>query len=219
MSLIMSETSGLRLLLMGAPAAFLLMVMSPFSQVYAQEEVYTAELKPVNQQVSETAPVGRAEFRLEDDALTITVTASNLKPDTMYLQHLHGFMNGDDAACATPEHDLNNDGIIDIKEAEQVSGMDMIPITDNPVGLEIITDTYPVSSSEGVIQYSRTVSMSELKNSVKNRYGVDDLDLEDMVFMLHGVSPDMALPDSVKSAHGLPPQATLPIACGEIQER
>lgn len=219
MSLTMSETSRMRLLLMGALAVFLLMAMSAFSQACAQDKVYTAELKPVNRQITETAPVGRAEFRLRDDALTITVTAANLKPDTMYLQHLHGFMNGDDAACATPEQDLNDDGIIDIKEAEQASGMDMIPMTDDPVSLEILTDTYPVSSPEGVVRYSRTVSMSELKNSVKNRYGVDDLDLEDMVFMLHGVRPDMALPDSVKSTHGLPPQQTLPIACGELQER
>lgn len=199
-----------------ALAAIIASIAPLRAQEEQSDEVYVAELQAVNTTVSEMTPAGRAEFRVTGDNLTITVTEQGLAPDTMYMQHLHGFMNDEDAKCATSEEDFNKDGIVDIREAAVASGIDMIPMTDDPASLEINSKTYPKTNDQGMIQYTQTVSLPELREAVKAKYGVEELDLEDMVFMLHGIAPEKELPGTVKSEHGLPPQAVLPIACGKI---
>lgn len=182
------------------------------------EEKYAAELKPMNQQVAGNAASGKAEFRIKDDTIVISITAKGLTPSIMHLQHYHGFTEGKDAVCPAKEQDVNKDGVIDLIETEKTSGVTLVPFHDNPANLTIKTDTYPVAGSDGTVQYQQTVSLARLRVAVKQKYGMSDVQLEKMVVFLHGVDPKTSLPASLRSLPDVPGHVTLPVACGEIKK-
>jgi hypothetical protein len=64
-------------------------------------------------------------------------------PDTMHLQHSHGFKDNRQATCPTEATDTNHDGIIDLIEIEPRSWTTMVPFHDDSVSMEIVRDTCP----------------------------------------------------------------------------
>jgi hypothetical protein len=135
----------------------------------------------------------------------------------MHLQHFHGFTDGRDAVCPDATADVNNDRIIDLVETEAVSGVTLVPFNDNPVNLEIKTDTYPVADAQGQVSYRNTFSLNALQSAMRETYGIADPLLENRVVYIHGIAQDVALPNTVQSLPEVPAHVTLPVACGAIQ--
>lgn len=180
---------------------------------------YVARLHALNTKVTGMQTTGEARFTISGDSLTISVTARHVPPDMMHLQHFHGFTTGKNAICATTAADRNHDGIIDLIETEPTSGTTMVPFTDDPVSMEIATDTYPKASADGSYHYRKTVSLEALEAAFAKQYPGQKLDLAHRVVYVHGVPPSTTLPASAASLGTIPAQVTVPIACGKIVRR
>lgn len=180
--------------------------------------VYEVNLSGLNSAANEARIIrGTAKFEVQDNQLMITVNAEGLEPNTMHLQHLHSFEAGEEASCPSGmEADANKDGIIDLIETRESAGITMIPLHDNPVSMEIKTETYPTADDEGKISYQQTVNLDELSSAYKDKFGLDTLDLTRHVIFIHGIGADATLPESVQSLPEVPAHVTLPVACGEI---
>lgn len=175
--------------------------------------VYRAELHPLNESVTGYSPSGTVTLTHDGDSLTISVTASNLPPG-MHLMHYHGFVDGHKATCVTMAQDTNKDSILDDTETMSVSGITLVPFTDDPVSLKINSDTYPVADSSGNLTYEKTVSYDALVNALSAEHGITEPVFENRVVYIHGANVD--LPETVMSLPDVPATVTLPIACGEF---
>jgi hypothetical protein len=162
---------------------------------------------------------GEARFTVTGDSLTISITARHVPPGMMHLQHFHGFTSSRTATCPTPAADKNHDGVVDLIETEPTSGTTMVPFTDDPVSMEIMTDSYPKASADGTYEYRKTVSMSALEAAFAKAFDGQKLDLDRRVVFVHGVPPTTTLPASAASLGTIPAQVTVPIACGQIFRR
>lgn len=187
-------------------------------QASAKAETYVARLTPLNSSVTKVETSGEAKFTIQGDNLTVTIDVKNAPPGIAHLQHFHGFKTGDkNATCATAEADANRDGVIDLIETEPVAGTTMVPFHDNPVSMEIPSETYPKASADGSYRYEKTISLKGLKDAFRGAFD-QDLDLDRRVVFIHGISPDTKLPDTVASLGQIPAHVTLPIACGAIEK-
>jgi hypothetical protein len=178
---------------------------------------YIAHLRALNTKVTGMRPSGEARFTITGDSLTIDVTMQHVPPDIAHLQHFHGFPNGKNATCATMAADTSHDGIVDLIETEPSSGTTMVPFTDDPVNMEIVTDTYPSASADGSYHYIKTVSLMALEAAFAKKYPGQKLNFTRRVVYVHGVPPTTKLPASVASLGTIPAQVTIPIACGKIE--
>lgn len=178
---------------------------------------YVAELKPLNADKLGRAAKGTATLKVEQGQLRIRVKAQGLAPDTVHLQHYHGFPDGKDTRCPTDGDDANGDGYIDLVETEPVAGTTLVPFHKNPVSLKIKAHSYPKADSQGRMEYEGTASIDKLEQSLADKHGISDIDFDKRVVFLHGTAKKADLPDSVRSLPGVPAQVTLPVACGEIR--
>ncbi len=181
------------------------------------EEVYRAEIRPLNTDITGRNPQGTALFEVYKEEITVTVSLRDMPPGIPHMQHLHGFVDGREAQCPASDADVNNDGAIDLLETEAVMGLTLIPLHDEPAHLAI-QGTYPRAGQDGVLSYTQRIPREHLASALKTKHGLEELDLDDMVIVIHGVEPATLLPPSVKTLPGAPAQATLPIACGSLEE-
>jgi hypothetical protein len=92
----------------------------------------------------------------------------------------------------------------------------MVPFHDDPVSMQIPSDTYPVASPKGAYHYEKTVPLNALQEAFAKSFGEKDLALDRRVVFIHGVLDTSKLPATVASLGKIPAQVTLPIACGKI---
>jgi len=183
----------------------------------AVPKVYIAHLQPLNSKTTGKQTAGIARFTVRGDSLTISINVRNAPADMTHLQHFHGFTDGRDAACATQDADANHDDVVDLMETEPMSGTTMVPFTDDPVSMVVVTDAYPKADASGSYQYSKTVSLSALEKAFTEKFSGQQLALDHRVVYIHGVPADTKLPSTAASLGTIPAQVTLPIACGKIE--
>lgn len=106
-----------------------------------QTVTYAVRLAPLNTGVTKLNTTATAQFAIKGDVLTISVEAQGLPPGMMHLQHFHGFKDNHAARCPTRIADTNHDGVIDLIETEPMAGTTMVPLHDDPAGMEIVRDT------------------------------------------------------------------------------
>lgn len=180
---------------------------------------YTADIVEINPQLTKMEVNGTASFIVSDGKLYITIIVKGLEPSMMHLMHIHGFKDSNqESYCAGEEADLNNDGIIDLMETHMASGVTLIPFNAHPADLKILSDSYPVANKNGLTTYRMAVSMEALKAAVKEKYGMENLSLENRIIYIHGVPKSTPMPESVQSLPNVPAQVTIPLACGEIKK-
>lgn len=177
---------------------------------------YIALLYPMNSSTIGSSTVGKAQFAIDGDNLTVRINVANAPPDTVHWQHIHGFVDGSKAECPTNTADINGDGIIDLIETAPASGTTMIPLNGDPVAMDVTGKGYPKASDDGTYMYQKTLSLKALKAAFAKQFKGQQLDLADRVIYVHGVPSNAKLPDSVSSLPGAPAQVTIPIACGQI---
>ena len=178
---------------------------------------YVAHLAPVNAKASGTQTTGEARFSIRGDKLTISIKVKGAQPDLVHWQHFHGFKDNKPASCPGASADVNGDGVIDIVETEPASGTTMVPFDANPVGMDVAHGDYPKASAKGTYKYHATVSLKALDAAFHKAFGASNLDLDQRVVMIHGVSAQTKLAASVASLGTIPASVTLPIACGRIE--
>ncbi len=196
---------------------FLTLFFCRKGETLPEPTVYQANLLSMNESVTGRKAFGSARLKLYRDSLTIKVHASELAPGIMHLQHYHGFIDGRDAVCAGKEQDKNGDGIIDLIETQEVSGVTIVPFHDDPSSLKIESDAYPVADSAGNIVYKKKVILIDLENALRKNFDINELQLDKRVVYIHGISPDVSLPETVQSLPGVPAHVTLPVACGILR--
>lgn len=184
----------------------------------SEKVVYKVELAGLNSEVTGQETTGKAEFVVEGNTMKVTIDVKNAPPGMQHWQHFHGFVNGDNAKCATASDDENEDGIIDVIETESASGTTMVPFNDAPVGMQVPTDTYPEADDDGNYHYESEILLEDLETAFADAFNDEDLQLDKRVLYIHGVS-DGDLPDSVESIGDIPAATTLPIACGKIEKQ
>ena len=103
----------------------------------AQAETYKAHLTGINESKLGSKPEGDATFKVVGDNLEVHITMRGVPRDIEHWEHFHGFPDGRDATCVTPEMDANHDSFIDLGETEAVSGTTMVPFNDRPEEMKI----------------------------------------------------------------------------------
>lgn len=202
---------------LGILAALLAAGCAMLGRDQGPQKVYRAEIRPLNSEAVGYTPTGTAMFEVYEDVLTVTVSLRGLPPDMEHMQHLHGFVADEDASCPGMDADVNNDGFIDLLETEQAAGRTLIPLHDEPANLAL-QGRYPRAGTDGTQTYAQSIPLEVLKSNVKEKYGIEELDLDDLVIMVHGLPQDARVPPTVKTLPGAPSEATLPIACGKLKE-
>ncbi len=182
-------------------------------------EVFKATLMPMNTNFLVTSPSGEVELRVEGETVVIDVVAEGLPAGMMHLQHFHGFADGSAASCPGSDADMNNDGVIDVIEAESSAGITMVPFHDDPANMDIPSEAYPTADDQGAYRYNQSVSLNTLSAAFQEMFGDNELYLENRVVFIHGLPENAELPDSVQSIPGAPAQMTVPIACGELSRQ
>ena len=197
-------------------ALFAVSISYAQKQSVGETHAYVAEINAINPQLTNSKVSGQAIFIVADGQLKITIVVKGVSPG-MHLQHIHGFISGQAAICPPANADKNGDGIIDLVETEPSAGTTLIPFNGAPIELKIKSDTYPVAGKNGILTYEMTVPLAQLNAAIKKEYGIDKLDLEHRVIIIHGVPEGTSLPNTVQSLPGVPAYVTVPIACGEIK--
>lgn len=180
------------------------------------DEIYTADLQPMNAALTRHETTGKAEFVIHGDELTITVNVKDAPPNITHWQHFHGFKGSAAASCATQAADTNGDGIVDLIETESASGTTMVPFDDSPSAMNVAHGVYPQASPTGSYEYRKAVSIEALAAAFAKAFDGQKLDLDKRVVLIHGVPSDTKLPSTVQSLGPIPAHVTVPIACGEI---
>lgn len=184
------------------------------------EGVYRATLQALNGQVAGN-PTGTADISISGDIISVNVNMTGTNPNTAHLQNL--FVSD---SCPTSAQDLNRDGFIDVLEGIPSYGGILIPLDQN-IETQTGFDTAPPSDAQGNYTYSSTGSLSRMLGDLRapdsdptdpvfKLRADEDLNLENRVIVIHGVSSQTDLPNSVGTVLTTARQ-TLPIACGRIQ--
>jgi hypothetical protein len=181
------------------------------------DEVYTAQLQPMNVAASHHRTTGDARFEINGDRLTITIHVKDAAPGITHWQHFHGLLTDQAASCATAAADINGDGVVDLIETEPASGTTMVPFDDMPSAMDVAHGVYPRASSKGDYTYHKVVSLKALSAAFAKAFNGQPLNLDKRVLLIHGVPADTKLPATVKSLGPIPAHVTLPIACGKIE--
>lgn len=180
---------------------------------------YTAEIKPLNEDVIGSTVFGEAELVENGDTLRIKIEATGTPPNMMHWSHFHGFTDGTKGCVPTKEADTNSDGIIDLPELYAVARQTMVPFDDAPHEMHIPHDNYPHSDESGNWHYEFEVPIAKLKAKFKEKFGSEDLQLDTRTVLIHGVPETVELPDTVQgTVKGYGPHTTLPIGVGEIEK-
>lgn len=159
---------------------------------------------------------GRVSITPQDGDLAISLSVSGV-PQGMRLAHIHGFAvpTPTPATCPDAAADANGDGFVDLIETRDQAGVTLIPFTDNPASLTLLSETYPTANDEGRLTWEKTVDTAELTEALLSRFDTP-LALETRVVFIHGAPQDADLPDTVQSLEGVPAVVTIPIACAEL---
>lgn len=180
-------------------------------------EIYEARLAPLNVAVAGGPTSGSARLVVRGDEIDISVDVEGAPPGIVHIQHIHGFVDGQEATCATASSDANGDGIIDLLETEENSGTTLVPFHGDPATLAIDGEGYPTADATGAYHYRSSTSRSALEQALQQANGAE-LDPASRVVYVHGVYEDRDLPPSVASLPDVPAHVTLPIACGELRQ-
>lgn len=183
----------------------------------AEKVVYEADLTALNSKITGAETTGKARFVIDGEVMHVTIDVKNAPANMEHWQHFHGFKDGSAATCANAEQDKNGDGIVDVVETESVSGTTMVPFNDIPADMDVASDTYPVSDSNGTYHYEADIPMENLKSAFTKAFG-GDINLDSRVLYIHGVPKDTELPKTVATIADIPAQVTIPIACGKINK-
>lgn len=169
-------------------------IRAPQPQPEEQTEgVFRAVLNSLNPEVS--SAVAPAQVRIEGDIFEVEMFPGSLGV-AEHAQHIHAGKR-----CPSEADDTNNDGVIDVNEAEAVYGNVLVPLDS-----DLSTDGGTFSSDNSYV-YQESASLSQMLANLN----LDTLNPEGLVMDIHGVPESTELPPTVQGS-----KADLPVACGTL---
>lgn len=118
--------------------------------------------------------------------IRVNLTAHGLEAGQVHPEHIHGFVDGDEATCPTPDLDTDGDGLISFVEGLPAYG---------PVVITLGVDETPGST----LSYSRTFTETD-GGEPTSSLGP----LADFVVIVHGLTVDGSY------------EPSLPVACAAL---
>jgi hypothetical protein len=187
------------------------------SEQEARAQVFQAQLRPLNSDVSHRPVKGQATVRVENGQFTVRVDAKGLEPGIPHPQHIHGKAGLAVGECPDMTADENDDGVIDVIEGVPDYGAVRLTLdgdlSDGP-GTQVNSLPNP-DNQGGAITYTASVSLEAVQNGVDDAFGGYELAPGKRHIVLHGVDPETDL-STAQSLGGLPAWLTLPVACGQL---
>jgi hypothetical protein len=163
---------------------------------------YRAILRPYNNQLSGWIPNGVAEINLSATRLHI----SSWIDDSASVIHQQYILDAED--CPQERHDVNQDGVIDIKETLNLAKSILVPLDADLSSPASGQNQFPI----GDFTYNEGATISDVKN--KNSKTI----FNGKVIIVLGIAPDRKLPSTVSTFNSQTPQLSIPILCGKIQK-
>lgn len=184
---------------------------------------YLAELAPLNEVVA-GAVSGNANFKIHKETLYAYVRLFNSISGLVHEQRYY-----EASACPGPEQDLNQDGFIDIQEANAFLGDPIFPLDADISSEEAGYNIFPSGDQSGSYWYEQEVSYETLRselNLTERNAESDfskltdgrDLKLNTGIILILGAPSWASLPETVASSGGYANFQTLPIACGSLRQ-
>ena len=166
---------------------------------------------------------GSGTISIEGSDIITDVSLSGGEENQLYAQQVRKGRR-----CPDKREDTNNDGYIDIVEAQHVIGDILFPL-DGDISSQLAFDSiFPISDEYGNYTYSKISDLNLFLQdlfSPKQNYSSyiklqkDEIfDPEGMLLIIQGISKNHFLPFSVKSIARLTPHQSLPIACAEFKK-
>lgn len=175
-----------------AVAAVALMTVSAWAQ--ATTTHYQADLGTLNN----SGVTGTAYLTLNDDSLTVRITASGLQVGHAHAQHIHGTFdaNGNPTNATSPtvaNQDTNGDGYVELGEGQATYGPILVPLSLSPG-----SGTFPTPAADGSIDYTQTFDLTDSSTYMSSlaRPGTTESDLFPLDFreiVLHGMNAPIAI--------------------------
>lgn len=165
---------------------------SPSPVPAPQRAVYQSFINPGN----DSGVSGFATFVVESNSLGVYLQVADLDPGINHLQHIHAY-----SQCPSPGvADTNQDGLIDIVEAQAVAGPPVLPLTNDlfqssPNRNNIPVQNYPMPSNDGSLTYVNTIPLNKAISALKS-------------------APPSPTPSGSPSATPTPSSSTTPVSAG-----
>jgi len=185
---------------------------------------YLAPLDPINFNVTGKiygAFVFSRDVESKEDEVVMDIHLNRAGANVVHVQSLKEY-----SRCPTLDDDENQDGIIDIIEAEAVMGKTLVPM-DGDISTQASHDgEYPVGDQYGNYIYSKYTEFNILMDDLRDHYSPypeykkltaeEYFDIESRSVLVQGIDPSIALPSTVRTRSPLSAHQSLPIACGVI---
>jgi MYXO-CTERM domain-containing protein len=192
---------------------------SEAATIYSYQVVLTAE--------NGSGVSGVADFTLNGNLLTLSLSASGLTPNQVHMDHLHGLLGA--AAPSTmpapPSADVNGDGYVESAEAAPFTGP---PLFGTPQQVSPIV--YPVASSLGTISYTQTYDITDTSlydpdmmglvltpSDILGLTGGSTVPLVDRIFELHGEFVPAGVDGTPNQLNGFGYDPDMPVAGGMLK--
>lgn len=183
------------------------------------EGIYRATFTTLNPGVNGTLPGSATLFRKENKFHAYVRLFAG-KVSAWHPQFVYS-----ESHCPKSTDDTNQDGFIDIEEAEKVTGPILFPLDADLSSQQSGRRYFPLADLSGSYSYERITSF---KSFLEDLYKVDPDPEDDLIkldlntplkllgksVMILGIDEKTILPESVKGKGKLKPYQTLPIACG-----
>ncbi len=198
--------------------SFFLIIFCFSSNLFAQE-IYLAKFETLNPQVNGKL-AGSTTVYITNDQLLIYVRLFAGAQNTWHQQNIYLGNR-----CPTMTDDTNNDGVIDILEANQVLGSIILPLDGDLNSQMSGINTYPVGNLYGSYFYEKEARYSYVLRDLKSidqnpndnitKLGRNqNLILKGKAVLIQGVGSHLLLPETVVTFGNRQNFQTLPIACG-----
>lgn len=194
-----------------------------FNDEVAQEEEislgeYIADLRPINSHLLKLS--GKVRINANDNQFWVRINIEGFSAQIMHAQYLHT-----GTSCPNRGSDLNQDGVVDVREGHRFFDDMLIPIDSNLNSrVKGITD-FPVMPARGHYFYSTAASIIKMTDDLKSplftelMYNLrpdEDFNLSGRAVVIYGVKPSTHLPTSVEGFDDFPLHETIPVACGVL---
>ncbi len=181
------------------------------------EKMFEVHLSELN----DSGVTGTATIKYtENGNFQVLINASNLSPNRVHAQHIHGFVMEDKDAVCPPPSAAGEDGLLTLQEGLPFYGPVIVPLDDELVPLS--AENFPYANQGGNLSYVEMTGTPELISAFNAAYDgtqtEEDLKLIDRVIVIHGafVKDGMVVPHY---SAGVEYDASLPVACGEIMRK
>ncbi len=196
-------------------------VVSEVNELQEVPGLYRATISGMNTGIAGNS-TGVFVLKIEGDEIQAEMDMEGTPAQVVHRQYLRA-----GTQCPDFSADKNADGIIDIVEAEAVSGLSFMPLDSN-LNSQSEGANFPISRTSGKYHYSEAASLNSfmtdlfspdenLLDAVVKFEAGQDLNLSGRTVMIHGVSAATQLPETVATQNAENAYATLPIACGILR--